>query len=93
MYLLYKIIPNISFVAHYLDMILLCWTFATNAFLDIDINIHLLQDRDLDMKLCTPFVGPYGKMMNRFQHSKDNTGTTDMQVSSLSVTIFYLHRH
>lgn len=38
-----------------------------------------------------PFVGPYGKMINRFQHSsKDNTGTTDMNLSSLCVPFFLL---
>lgn len=56
-------ICQISFLAHYVDMILFWWTFDINACLDTDINLTLLQDHDVDLKWCNPFVGPCGKII------------------------------
>lgn len=83
----------ISFVAHYLDIILLCWTFDINACLDTDINITLLQDHDVVLKWCTPFVGPCGKII-RIQHSKNNTtGTICLPTVFNTVFCFFYHMH
>lgn len=78
------------FVPHYLYMILLCWTFDINACLDTDINILLLQDHDVDLKWCIPFVGPCGKII-RIQHAKNNSaGTICLPTVFNTVFCFFL---
>lgn len=82
------------FVPHYLDIILLCWTFDINACLDTDINLTLLQDHDVDLKWCILFVGPCGKII-WIQHSKNNsTGTICLPTVFNTVFWgFFYHMH
>lgn len=99
MYPLYGImiwIPHISFVARTLsryDSPLLDFCYKCRLWILISIytSCRTVISRIRIWNDAPPFVGPYGKMINRFQHSsKDNTGTTDMNLSSLCVPFFLL---